>query len=136
MARFKLGAWRRRRNPRFFYAQSTPCRDYHGDAHVFHPGGETMARPLAELFLQQIRLVAGRDAAGGASDAELLRHFLNEGDEAAFAALVRRHGAMVWQVCRSALVQREDAEDVFQATFLVLARKAGTVRKPESLACW
>jgi RNA polymerase sigma factor (sigma-70 family) len=95
-----------------------------------------MARPQAELLLQQIRRLAGRDAAGGASDAELLRHFLNEGDEAAFTALVRRHGAMVWQVSRSALVQREDAEDVFQATFLVLARKAGSVRKPESLACW
>jgi hypothetical protein len=62
------------------------------------------------------------------SDAELLRRFLGEGDEAAFTALVERHGAMVWQVCISALGQREDAEDVFQATFLVLARKAGSVR--------
>ena len=95
-----------------------------------------MARPQTELFLQQLRRLAGRDGAARASDAELLRYFLGEGDEAAFTALVQRHGAMVWQVCRAALGQREDAEDVFQATFLVLARKAGSVRKPESLACW
>ena len=88
-----------------------------------------MARPQTELLLQQIRRLAGRDAAAGSSDAELLRHFLGEGDEAAFTALVQRHGAMVWQVCNSALDQREDAEDVFQATFLVLARRAGSVRK-------
>jgi RNA polymerase sigma factor (sigma-70 family) len=95
-----------------------------------------MARPQSELLLQQIRRLAGEGAAAGASDAELLRHFLAEGDEAAFTALVQRHGAMVWQVSISALAQREDAEDVFQATFLVLARKAGSVRKQDSLACW
>src|ERR1700736_3900257 len=95
-----------------------------------------MARPQSELLLQHIRRLAGGDAAAGASDAELLRHFLGEGDEAAFTALVQRHGTMVWQVCISALGQREDAEDVFQATFLVLARKAGSVRKQESLASW
>jgi RNA polymerase sigma factor (sigma-70 family) len=95
-----------------------------------------MAKPQTDLFLQHIRRLAGRDPAAGSSDAELLRHFLGEGDEAAFTALVERHGAMVWQVCSSALAQREDAEDVFQATFLVLARKAGSVHKPASLACW
>ena len=95
-----------------------------------------MARPRTEQFLQQMRRLASCGAAAASSDAELLRRFLGEGDEAAFTALVHRHGAMVWQVCRSALSQREDAEDVFQATFLVLARKAGSVRKPASLACW
>jgi RNA polymerase sigma factor (sigma-70 family) len=95
-----------------------------------------MARPQTDLLLQHIRRLAGPDAAAGASDAELLRHFLGQGDEAAFTALVQRHGAMVWQVCIATLGQREDAEDVFQATFLVLARKAGSVRKQESLACW
>jgi RNA polymerase sigma factor (sigma-70 family) len=94
-----------------------------------------MARPQSELLLQHIRRLAGRDAAAG-SDVELLRRFLGEKDEAAFTALVQRHGSMVWQVCISALDQREDAEDVFQATFLVLARKAGSVRKQESLASW
>jgi RNA polymerase sigma factor (sigma-70 family) len=94
-----------------------------------------MARPQSELLLQHIRRLAGRDAAAG-SDVELLRRFLGDSDEAAFTALVQRHGSMVWQVCISALDQREDAEDVFQATFLVLARKAGSVRKQESLASW
>jgi RNA polymerase sigma factor (sigma-70 family) len=95
-----------------------------------------MAIPQANLLLQYIRRLAAEGAAPASSDAELLRHFLGEGDEAAFTALVQRHGAMVWQVCISALAQREDAEDVFQATFLVLARKAGSVRKQESLASW
>ncbi|MCI0455427.1 MAG: sigma-70 family RNA polymerase sigma factor, partial [Gemmataceae bacterium] len=95
-----------------------------------------MARPQTDQLLQHIRRLASGDATAGSSDTELLRHFLGQGDEAAFTALVRRHGPMVWQVCLSALGQREDAEDVFQATFLVLARKAGSVRKPESLACW
>src|SRR5262245_63156024 len=95
-----------------------------------------MARPQTGLLLQHIQRLASRDAAAGRSDAELLRRFLGEGDEAVFTALVQRHGAMVWQVCLSVLGQREDAEDVFQATFLVLARKAGSVRKPGSLAAW
>jgi hypothetical protein len=71
-----------------------------------------MERPQSELLLQHIRRLADRDAAAGSSDAELLRRFLGEGDEAAFTALVQRHGAMVWQVCMSALAQREDAEDI------------------------
>jgi RNA polymerase sigma factor (sigma-70 family) len=95
-----------------------------------------MARPQAEWLLQHIRRLSGGDAVVESSDAALLRHFLGDGDEAAFTALVQRHGAIVWQVCLSALGQREDAEDVFQATFLVLARKAGSVRKQQSLACW
>lgn len=95
-----------------------------------------MVRPQAGLLLQHIQRLAGRDAAAGRSDVELLRHFLSARDEAAFTALVQRHGAMVWQVCVSALRQREDAEDVFQATFLVLARKAGSVRKQEAVASW
>ncbi len=95
-----------------------------------------MARPQTELLLQHIERLAGGDASAGRSDAELLRSFLGQGDETAFSALVQRHGAMVWQVSISALAQREDAEDVFQATFLVLALKAGAVRKQESLASW
>jgi RNA polymerase sigma factor (sigma-70 family) len=95
-----------------------------------------MTRPPADLLLQHLRRLAGRDTAAGGSDAELLRRFLAAADEAAFTAIVHRHGAMVWQVCRAALGRPEDAEDVFQATFLVLARKAGAVRKPQSLACW
>jgi RNA polymerase sigma factor (sigma-70 family) len=95
-----------------------------------------MARPQTELLLQHIQRLAAGDAAAGRSDVELLRRFLSARDEAAFTALVQRHGALVWQVCIAALGRREDAEDVFQATFLVLARKAGSVRKPEALASW
>src|SRR5262245_38165168 len=62
-------------------------------------GAEVMARPQTGLLLQHIQRLAGRDAAAGRSDTDLLRHFLGEEDEAAFTALVQRHGAMVWQVC-------------------------------------
>jgi RNA polymerase sigma factor (sigma-70 family) len=70
------------------------------------------------------------------SDARLLDRFLASRDEAAFAALMRRHGAMVMGVCRRLLERVEDAEDVLQATFLLLARKAPTIRRRASLGCW
>jgi RNA polymerase sigma factor (sigma-70 family) len=71
-----------------------------------------------------------------ASDAQLLARFAGGHEEAPFAALVRRHGPMVWSVARRVLAQVQDAEDVFQATFLLLARKAATIRKAESVGCW
>lgn len=69
-------------------------------------------------------------------DALLLRRFTKACDEAAFAELVRRHGGLVWGVCRRRLARREDAEDAFQATFLILAAKAGSIRSPEALPGW
>ena len=76
-----------------------------------------------------IRRLLSAQARGGPPDQHLLERFLAHQDEAAFAALVERHGAMVLTVARNVLHHRQDAEDVFQATFLVLARQAGSVRK-------
>jgi RNA polymerase sigma factor (sigma-70 family) len=70
------------------------------------------------------------------SDAELLDRFALRDDHAAFAALVRRHGPMVFGVCRRVLCDPHDAEEAFQSTFLVLVRKAGDLRQPDRLGNW
>ena len=75
-------------------------------------------------------------AADQVSDGQLLRWFVVWQDARAFEALVRRHGPMVLSVCRRLLGDDHDAEDAFQATFLVLARKAGVIGKPDLLAGW
>src|SRR5947207_2413656 len=75
------------------------------------------------------------DRAGG-TDRELLEDFAAHRDEAAFAGLVERYGPMVLRVCRRVLRHEHDAEDAFQATFLVLARHTGSIRKREALASW
>jgi RNA polymerase sigma factor (sigma-70 family) len=76
-----------------------------------------------------------RLVADGPADADLLRRFVATRDEAAFALIVRRHGPMVFGVCRRTLGHQQDAEDAFQAVFLVLARKAHGVR-PNGLSRW
>jgi RNA polymerase sigma factor (sigma-70 family) len=73
---------------------------------------------------------------GTCSDAELLARFAMKQESDAFAALTQRYGRMVWGVCRHVLRQEQDAEDAFQATFLVLARKAGSIRKNTAVASW
>jgi RNA polymerase sigma factor (sigma-70 family) len=88
-----------------------------------------------ERSLQHIRRLAGEHE-DSLSDGELLRRYLAGGNQSAFAALVRRHGPMVFSVCRSVLRQRDDAEDAFQAAFLVLARKGGSIRKHQGLGGW
>src|SRR5437879_1425803 len=70
------------------------------------------------------------------TDSELLDEFASHRDEAAFAALVKRHGPMVMGVCGHVLHHEQDAEDAFQATFLVLARKAASIRKKAALVSW
>src|SRR5262249_26304778 len=84
--------------------------------------------------LRSARVLTG--PAGDHSDAELLRQFVTQRDEGAFAALLERHGPTVLGVCRHVLHDAHDAEDAFQATFLVLARKAPSIRRQESLAAW
>ncbi len=70
------------------------------------------------------------------TDGELLMLFVNESDEVAFAELIERHGPMVWRVCRGILFKQQDAEDAYQATFLLLARKAKQIRSDDSAAGW
>src|SRR5262245_46781113 len=70
------------------------------------------------------------------SDAQLLERFVLRQEETAFAALVKRHGPMVFGVCMRVLHNRHDAEDAFQATFLVLVRKASAVRPREMVGNW
>lgn len=74
--------------------------------------------------------------ASESSDKQLVERFVAHRDEVAFECLVQRHGAMVFGVCQRVLSQRQDAEDAFQATFLVLVQKASTIRKPELLGNW
>lgn len=79
---------------------------------------------------------AGSPAFDVLSDGQLLEMFVRRRDESAFAALVRRHGPMVLSVCRRVLRNSQDAEDAFQATFLVLVEKASRLKRPELLANW
>src|SRR5207302_4195443 len=85
---------------------------------------------------RHLRRAALRHDGGGMTDGQLLESFLTRRDQAAFAALVRRHGPMVLGVCRRVLRHALDAEDAFQATFLVLVHKAGSLEQPHLLAIW
>jgi RNA polymerase sigma factor (sigma-70 family) len=86
--------------------------------------------------IQYLRKVAGAPDPGGPGDGPLLERFVTRQDEAAFDALMRRHGPMVLGTCLRILNNMHDAEDAFQATFLVLARKAGAIANRESVGSW
>jgi RNA polymerase sigma factor (sigma-70 family) len=92
------------------------------------------ARPTP--LLDYLHRLASQHGSDPAPDAVLLDRFRRDRDEAAFAALVARHGLMVLRLCRRVLGDAQAAEDAFQATFLVLARRASAVRPPEALAAW
>jgi RNA polymerase sigma factor (sigma-70 family) len=95
-----------------------------------------MPGPSPGTILRHVRQLALPAAAQGQTDAQLLRGFAQRRDETAFAALMQRHGGLVWGVCRNVLTHEQDAEDAFQATFLALARHAATIRTAEALAGW
>jgi DNA-directed RNA polymerase specialized sigma24 family protein len=94
-----------------------------------------MAASVAHVFHQFQRWTSAPPTEE-APDAALLGRFVRQRDEAAFAALVARHGTMVLGVCRRVLGDVHAAEDAFQAAFLILARKAAALRKPEALPGW
>ena len=85
--------------------------------------------------VNSVRRAALRQENAGLTDGQLLACFIEQRDQAAITALVQRHGPMVWGVCRR-LLNQHDAEDAFQATFLVLVRKAVSIRHREMMANW
>jgi RNA polymerase sigma factor (sigma-70 family) len=95
-----------------------------------------MANKSASPLLAFIRRIAAAGTPCELTDGELLQRFAVQGDQWAFAALMHRHGPMVLGVCQSVLQNVQDAEDAFQATFLVLVRKSRGVVKPASVASW
>src|SRR5260370_36102859 len=94
-----------------------------------------MASSQMDRVLRSLRRAALQHD-GEMSDRQLLERFLTAREEAAFEALVRRHGPMVLGVCRRVLVHHHDAEDAFQATFLVLVRKAASIVARETVGNW
>jgi DNA-directed RNA polymerase specialized sigma24 family protein len=93
-----------------------------------------MATRQLDEFLQRLRAVLQERPL--LTDGELLERFASLREESALATLVRRHAAMVWSVCRRMLNNHHDVEDAFQATFLVLVRKAAFIRPRDKVANW
>jgi RNA polymerase sigma factor (sigma-70 family) len=95
-----------------------------------------MSRSTLALVVHHLRAKLACQERSEKSDEQLLHAFTTHHNDASFAVLVHRHGPMVLHVCRRVLGQEQDAEDAFQATFLVLARKAALLRRKSALASW
>src|SRR5262245_39678161 len=95
-----------------------------------------MADGGVENVVRGLRRAVLLDEGTGLTDGQLLGRYVGQGDPAAFEAIVRRHGPMVLDVCRRALANAQDAEDAFQATFLVLVKKAASVVPAEQVGHW
>jgi RNA polymerase sigma factor (sigma-70 family) len=95
-----------------------------------------MATASLNVFLQRLARGMAAAAMGEQSDRQLVAEFLARREPAVFEAIVRRHGTMVYRVCWRVLQQEQDAEDAFQATFLVLGQKLSGLRRHASLASW
>src|SRR5262249_30633300 len=100
-----------------------------------HRGTPVSKRPIAAA-LDHVRKAASLQEIAGLTAGQLLECYVTGRDEAAFEALVRRHGPMVLGVCRRVLHNVHDAEDAFQATFLVLVRKAASIVPREAVGGW
>jgi RNA polymerase sigma factor (sigma-70 family) len=103
---------------------------------ILRPREQLMAALRANVVLRHLRRLAEKGDVRQQSDHELLERFVTRGDAGAFSALVERHGPIVFSVCRSVLRHQQDSEDAFQATFLVLARKAASIRNRAALGSW
>src|SRR5438105_8943999 len=95
-----------------------------------------MATSQMSEVIEHLRRTVLPHEDAGRSDGQLLQDYLSRREEGALAVLVRRHGPMVWGVCRRILRQPHDAEDAFQATFLVLVRKAASIASRDLVANW
>src|SRR5260370_41663373 len=87
-------------------------------------------------FIRHLRRIAGSKELGAITDVQLLERFVHNRDELAFEVLMWRHGPLVLGVCRRLLHQEQDVEDVFQATFLALVRRARAIGRGESVGSW
>ncbi|MGH7991846.1 MAG: RNA polymerase sigma factor, partial [Limisphaerales bacterium] len=90
-------------------------------------GGSALSSSPLSNVLSHLRGILARPGAEEHTDGQLLERFLSRRDECAFEMLMRRHGPMVLGVCRRILGNHHDAEDAFQAAFLVLVRRAGSI---------
>jgi RNA polymerase sigma factor (sigma-70 family) len=113
-----------------------PSKEGGGAAPGRHRGVKDMPTSQLTRVVHQLRRAALRTDGCGQTDGQLLGAFIERQDSAAFEALVRRHGPMVLGVCRRVLGHAQDAEDAFQATFLVLVRKATSIVPREALSGW
>src|SRR5579859_5243528 len=93
-------------------------------------------RPNLGSLVDRLRAAAVEPAPSDESDGQLLLRFRRDCDAAAFEQLIRRHGRLVLRACRQQLPEPHDVEDCFQAVWLILARKAASIRRPELLASW
>jgi RNA polymerase sigma factor (sigma-70 family) len=99
-------------------------------------GVRQMVQGELGTLIHHLRKLAGASKLDELTDGELLQLFINRHDEAAFAALLERQGPMVFGLCKRLLHRQQDAEDAFQAVFLVLVRRAASISRRESVAGW
>src|SRR5262249_28321127 len=101
-----------------------------------HAGTDAMGTHALNGLVRHLRRAVIPTDGPGSLDGELLGRYVARRDEAAFEALLRRHGPMVLGVCRRVLRSEADAEDAFQATFLILVRKAAAIRQRGLVSNW